>query len=378
MQVAFFSNFLNHHQLPFCLEMVKQLGDGFKFVAFEPTPEDKLSLGYHDMNSSYDFVIRAYGKDANSDEIKNIAQDCDVLILGAAPKKYLYERANGNNLCFYYSERIYKTGIKHMFSPRFIKELHNEYKPLRHRPVYLLCAGAYVASDFAFLGNFIGKSFKWGYFPEFEELDIEQVLRDKPSDKIHILWTGRLIDWKHPELAVEMAKMLRDRRYDFELDIIGEGDQADIIEQKIDSYNLNSCVHILGSKHPEEIREYMKKAHIFLFTSDRNEGWGAVLNEAMNSGCVVICNKAIGAVPFLIRNGYNGCVYDRDDLDKMIHYAEETIKNREAREYISRNAYYTIANEWNPKYAANRFIELSKGLLSRKKICYKKGPCSRC
>ena len=35
MKVAFYSNYLNHHQLPFCLEMVKSLGDDFKFIATE-------------------------------------------------------------------------------------------------------------------------------------------------------------------------------------------------------------------------------------------------------------------------------------------------------------------------------------------------------
>ena len=32
MKVTFYSNFLTHHQVPFCLEMQKRLGDDFKFV----------------------------------------------------------------------------------------------------------------------------------------------------------------------------------------------------------------------------------------------------------------------------------------------------------------------------------------------------------
>ena len=32
----------------------------------------------------------------------------------------------------------------------------------------------------------------------------------------------------------------------------------------------------------------MEKADIFLFTSDRREGWGAVANEAMNSACALV------------------------------------------------------------------------------------------
>lgn len=33
MKVVFISNFLTHHQVPFCLEMQKRLGDDFKFIS---------------------------------------------------------------------------------------------------------------------------------------------------------------------------------------------------------------------------------------------------------------------------------------------------------------------------------------------------------
>ena len=32
----------------------------------------------------------------------------------------------------------------------------------------------------------------------------------------------------------------------------------------------------------------------------------AVVSEAMNSGCCVVANRQIGAVPFLIEDGVNG------------------------------------------------------------------------
>ena len=34
----------------------------------------------------------------------------------------------------------------------------------------------------------------------------------------------------------------------------------------------------------------MEQADIYLFTSDRNEGWGAVANEAMNSACAMVAD----------------------------------------------------------------------------------------
>jgi glycosyltransferase involved in cell wall biosynthesis len=59
---------------------------------------------------------------------------------------------------------------------------------------------------------------------------------------------------------------------------------------------------------PEAVRDHMEAADIFLFTSDFNEGWGAVLNESMNSACAVVASHAIGSVPFLLKDGENGFI----------------------------------------------------------------------
>lgn len=378
MRVAFFSNFLNHHQLPFCLEMQKRLGNQYTFVAFEPVPQDRLSLGYHDMNEKYDFVIRAYEDEEGAQKASELAKESDILILGSAPKEYLRERAKIGKISFFYSERIYKTGVRHMFSPTFTRELISEFSLYRNRPVYLLCAGAYVSKDYAFLGNFIGKTYKWGYFPKLIEYDIGEVVNSKPGDKIHLLWAGRFLNWKHPELAVEIANKLKKENYDFELIIMGEGEKEHNIRELIRQYSLENYVHMLGPKPPEEVREEMLKAHIFLFTSDRAEGWGAVLNEAMNSGCAIVANKAIGAVPFLIKNKWNGLCYEGNNTNRIYKIVKFLIDNEKRRKDIAINAYNTIANEWNAGIAADRILELSDILLENSGKEILRGICSKC
>ncbi len=109
-----------------------------------------------------------------------------------------------------------------------------------------------------------------------------------------ILWVGRLIKWKHPELAIIVAKMLRDSGYDFNMKIIGQGEMKAELIKMIKIYNLEKYIYFLDYMSPEKVREHMEQANIFLFTSDYNEGWGAVLNEAMNSGCSVVASHAIG------------------------------------------------------------------------------------
>ena len=111
----------------------------------------------------------------------------------------------------------------------------------------------------------------------------------------------------------------------------------------------------------------MEKAEIFLFTSNREEGWGAVLNEAMNSKCAVVCSHACGSTPYLVCDGENGLVFESENFSDFYKKVRFLIDNPKAREEISNNAYLTIKDEWNAKTACDKLIALINEVLSGNK-----------
>jgi glycosyltransferase involved in cell wall biosynthesis len=121
----------------------------------------------------------------------------------------------------------------------------------------------------------------------------------------------------------------------------------------------------------------MEKANIYLFTSDRQEGWGAVLNESMNSGCAVVVSQAIGSVPFLIKHGENGFIYKDNDINDLYSKVEILVKDADLRTKLGTNAVRTIEKLWNPKVAAERLVTFCNGLLNEEIIRFKDGPCSK-
>ena len=135
---------------------------------------------------------------------------------------------------------------------------------------------------------------------------------------------------------------------------------------------------MLGTMPPEKVREYMELSEIFLFTSDRQEGWGAVLNEAMNSGCAVVASHAIGSVPFLLKNGDNGLIYRSGDINDLYEKVKYLLDNQATRAKLGINAYKTLCNKWNAENAAERFVKLSKALLDGKREAdlFGEGICS--
>lgn len=377
MKITFFSNFLNHHQLPFCREIYKLCDGDFRFVACAPINSERLSLGYEDMNAM-PFVIRAYeGGEQLSEAIKR-CMESDVVIHGSAWEKFAQMRIKAGLPIFRYSERIFKNGLIHAFSPRAVGSICLKHTKYRRKPVYMLCASAFTAKDFALFGAYKNKAYRWGYFPEVKQYEnIEEITEWK--HRASILWVARLIEWKHPELPVIMAARLKAAGYRFNIDIIGNGKMEEDIRRMIKDSGVEDCVHMLGSMSTEEVREHMEQSEIFLFTSDRHEGWGAVLNESMNSACAVVASSAIGSVPFLIKDGENGLIYKDGDVDSLYGKVKFLLDNSSEREKIGISAYNTLTEQWNAENAAKRFVALAEAVISGDKTPdnFADGVCSR-
>lgn len=358
MRIVFVSNYINHHQIPFCEEMIGLCSDEdeFIFIQTEKIADERVSMGWKNEIPAY--VKLAYEDEEINTICRQMILDSEVVIFGGCEdESYIAPRIEAGKLTFRYSERVYKEAQWKWISPKGLKRKYHDHTRHNDKPVYLLCAGAYVASDFGKFKAYKNKMYKWGYFPAVYEYDVDELMANKGFEadgkKVpYILWAGRFLDWKHPELAIETARFLKDSGIEFHMEIIGNGPEEETVRSLYEKYELSDCVKLNGFMKPEEVREYMKKADIFLFTSDRNEGWGAVANEAMNSGCVVIADHMIGAVPYLIEDGINGCAYDDRSREELLQDVKEAVTNPDMRDFIGRNAYYTMVNVWNSANAA--------------------------
>ncbi len=371
MKILFLSNYFNHHQR-FISEELNRIVDDYRFVATSEMREERKKLGYGEI-SLPDYVLK-YSEDT-AESVDDMTEKCDVAIIGSAPIKMIKTRVAEKKLIFRYSERQFKQGDSLLkYLPRFIK-WHKQYP--KESAAYLLCASAYTAYDYARYGLFKNKAYKWGYFPETKKYDIDTLLQEK--DKRRILWCGRFIDWKHPDDVIKVVKKLHDDGYSFILDFIGTGVMENELRTMVKEAELESYVSFLGSMNPSEVRSHMEKAGIYVFTSDKQEGWGAVLNESMNSGCAVVASHAIGSVPYLIDDNKNGMIYRSGDVDMLYEKIKYLLDNPSEQARIGKAAYKTITEVWNARVAAERLVNLSEKILSGEKYpeLYENGPCSK-
>ena len=377
MKVTFVSNFMNHHQLPFSQELAGPPGVDYPFISREGIPASRLALGYEDLDHRYPFVLCPYDGPEAARRAETCLEESDVVIVGSAPTAILARRLRQGKLTFQYSERFFKRedgGLK-----RYLKDRYRAWKHFvrfQGKPLYFLCSSAYTAADIARYADYTGKVFRWGYFPQAVRWPSTEALL-AAKEPATLLWAGRLLDWKHPEQAVEVARRLREAGIPFRLDVVGNGPEENALHRQVIEAGLQDCVKLLGALPAAEVRAHMEKAAIFLFTSDKQEGWGAVLNEAMNSGCAVAASHGAGAAPYLIQDGVNGLLYQSKNTDALYGAVKTLLEDPAMAARMGAAAYRTITDTWNAELAARRFVALAKALLAGgPPPVYPDGPCS--
>lgn len=376
ISVAMISNAMNHHQFPFCDAMFKTKGITFYFIATKPISKERLATGFKDLNTSREYIIRPYESDEEYNKAMKIANECDFVIYGSAPYEYIKKRKKNGKWTFLYSERLFKeVRKKEFFNIKTIVACTLRYFLASHKNLRLLCSSAFSSKDFSYFRFKTDQTYKWGYFPPVSSLTFDEIKNKK--EQASIVWVGRMIPLKHPELVIGLAKRLKEKNIDFKLNLIGDGPLLADIKNCVNDNNLENNVIFMGTLSAEETRNQMEKSQILISTSDHNEGWGAIINEGMASGCAVVASHMMGSVPYLIDNEKNGYVFESGNLEDLVSKVEYLLKNNEKCLSIGKDGYNTITNQWNGESAAERLSELMKHYIAGETdFAFESGVCS--
>ena len=169
-----------------------------------------------------------------------------------------------------------------------------------------------------------------GFFPVSEKGKLNYLTYNVPSEKIFIvpytididlyskfstkslgerkydiLFSGQFIERKLPLFFVEIAKMLKVRRGELKIMILGYGPLEQVFLNKLEANQLD--YHFAGFIEPGELAEYYGDSKLFLFTT-KEDSWGVVANEAIATQTPVITSTHAGAAGELVIDGVNGFV----------------------------------------------------------------------
>jgi glycosyltransferase involved in cell wall biosynthesis len=161
-----------------------------------------------------------------------------------------------------------------------------------------------------------GNASPFHFIPAAAE-DLEKTRREWRIDsKPVILFLGRLLSFKAPEILVEAFSIVRKEKPTFLL-IAGDGPRRDALLRQVERRGLTDVL-VTG----EEVRGDKEKdllyslASVFVLPSRKGriaEPWGLVLNEAAAAGLPIVTTDGVGAAGDLIRDGDTGRVVKEGD-----------------------------------------------------------------
>lgn len=129
------------------------------------------------------------------------------------------------------------------------------------------------------------------------------------------LFCGSLTSWKDPFAIARGLSRIEANKMG-EVHYIGDGPLRIPLEKEILKLNLKDKIHLLGTKSQTEVPYFMQQADIFILPSIY-DGWGAVVNEALQAGCYVICSDAAGASDLILNDERLGLVFHRGNVKQL-------------------------------------------------------------
>ena len=163
-----------------------------------------------------------------------------------------------------------------------------------------------------------------------------------------LLSIGRLTKLKGFNLAIEAAKLLKEKGIKFKWFILGDGELQSELEKQIEKLNVSDCVELLGVRNNPY--PYIKNATIIVQTS-MYEGKSMVLDEAK------ILNKPIVVTRYDTVSDQisddEGLIVDMNGdaiatgIEQMIQRREHYIQFLSKNEYGNQkliNEYYKVFN----------------------------------
>lgn len=184
------------------------------------------------------------------------------------------------------------------------------------------------------------------YASDFEESEPQSLAKiDKKynlSGKKVVLFTGRLTVHKGVEYLIKAA-----RRINGEVLILGDGPERRYLEDMIKKYNLKNT-RILGYISPKEgikLKEFYRRADVYVAPSVWDEPLGLVILEAMAAGTPVIVTRK-GGITSIIKDGYNGLFVRPRNSAEIAEKVNMLLDDESLRIKMAQNARKTVEEKF--------------------------------
>lgn len=307
MILIFFQNCVSPHQVPYIKELVlnPKVNDVYLIVPRYDYNE-RQEMGWNNKKLIEDTEIKFIYK-PNEEVIKElltnkegsycffsgIRADADVFSWFNLSLKYNVKRYIITETPFTYNKPLWMHYIRFFLQDyKFVKYIDGVFG---------------IGEDAVKYYRNISK--RWKVFPFQYVTEHNERIKVAPSGNLKLLFVGSLSKRKNVILVLEALKGLDN----VEFSIVGDGEERKNLEEFTKKNDLR--VNFLGTKSMKEIPLIMQE-HDVLVLPSLHDGWGAVVNEAMDLGLYVIVSDRCGA-RMMIEKRETGFVFTHNDIKNL-------------------------------------------------------------
>ena len=156
----------------------------------------------------------------------------------------------------------------------------------------------------------------------------------------NLISVGRLSKEKGYSDLISVFELIHRKNRKAVLNIIGDGDERDSLENLTKEKKLTDNVVFHGFRNKEYVYSELNKSSVFLMTS-YTESFGLVLLEAMNSGVPCVAFSSANGAKEIISDQENGILIDQRDIGMMADTTCELLEDRERLKQLSEGAIKT-------------------------------------
>jgi glycosyltransferase involved in cell wall biosynthesis len=181
--------------------------------------------------------------------------------------------------------------------------------------------GSLGAQYFAKYGATPQRTFLMPYEPDYQMIQqVDASLDEQTRQKFglnptrrRIVFSGRLIDIKRPELVIDAFARIAGDRPQWDLLMIGAGVMQQALQERVPQ-SLKERIVWTGFVNDQKILAALYRVSDLLVLPSDYEPWAVVINEAAAAGLAIIASDVVGAAAELVHDGVNGHLFHVGDL----------------------------------------------------------------
>lgn len=225
----------------------------------------------------------------------------------------------------------------------FFDGLHWALNIKTQQAKFISCIGHYCISQMMLYSD----KDSWNKFKIVRcGIDLEQFDYRIPQGKVRkIVYTGRLSAEKGLPVLFDSIAQLKTRKYDIEVNLLGDGEDREFLEQMAKEQGIDDVVSFAGFVDQVTLAETLRSSDVFVLPSFA-EGIPVALMEAMAIGIPVIATY-VGGVAELVIDQQTGQVVSPSDSAGLANAIARYIDDDVFCRTISKNARTKVENEFN-------------------------------